>query len=65
MISVLTISERHVQQHTLAQFCLSCDRSDEGNLDWLVQSGKGARKNRDRTEGFCAKTSVRPLFPGR
>ncbi len=41
MISMPTISELHVQQHTLALYYLSCDRSDEANLDWLVQIGNG------------------------
>ncbi len=36
-----TIEELQNQNHTLALYCLSCDRWGEANLDWLIQIGKG------------------------
>jgi len=41
MISMGTIEELHSQNHTLALYCLSCNRWSEANLEWLIQIGKG------------------------
>ncbi len=41
MISMGTIEELHSHNHTLALYCLSCDRWGEVNLGWLIQMGKG------------------------
>ncbi len=65
MISMPIISELHVQQHTLALYCLSCYRSDEANLDWLVQIGKGDKlvtSARFRCREIVEK-QVRPPMP--
>jgi len=36
-----TIEELQEQQHTLALYCISCNRWSEANPDWLIQIGKG------------------------
>ena len=36
-----TIEELHRHNHTLALYCLYCDRWGEANLDRLIQIGKG------------------------
>ncbi len=41
MISMGTMEELHSHNHTLALYCLSCDRWGEANLDRLIQKGKG------------------------
>ncbi len=41
MISIGTITELKNMRHTLALYCISCDRWGEANLDWLIQIGKG------------------------
>ncbi len=41
MISMGTFEELHSHNHTLALYCLSCNRWDEANLNWLIQMGKG------------------------
>lgn len=41
MISMGTIENLREQNHTLALYCLSCNRLGEANLDRLIQIGKG------------------------
>ncbi len=41
MISMGTIEELHSHNHSLALYCLSCDRWGEANLDRLIRNGKG------------------------
>ena len=41
MISMGTMEELHSHNHTLALYCLSCDRWGLANLDRLLQIGKG------------------------
>jgi len=41
MISMGTVEELHSHNHTLALYCLSCNRWGEANLDRLIQIGKG------------------------
>ena len=41
MISMRTMEELHSHNHTLALYCLPCNRWGEANLDWLIQNGKG------------------------
>jgi len=43
MILLHSTSELHSQNHTLALYCVSCDRWGEANLDWLIQNGKGSK----------------------
>ena len=40
-ISMGIIEEPQEQQHTLALYCISCNRRSKANLDWLIQIGKG------------------------
>ena len=68
MISMATIEELHRQNHTLALYCLSCNRWGEANLDWLVQTGKGdkpvtAARFRCRECGEIVEKQVRPPVP--
>ena len=43
MISMGTIEELHNHNHTLALYCLSCNRWGEANLVRLIQIGKGEK----------------------
>ncbi|MEE8055829.1 MAG: hypothetical protein V3T38_07265 [Gammaproteobacteria bacterium] len=38
-----TIENLREHNHTLALYCLSCDRWGEANLDRLIQNGKGKK----------------------
>ncbi len=68
MISMGTIEELHGHNHTLALYCLSCNRSGKANLDWLIHTGKG---NKSVTEarfrcqdcGVFVEEQVRPPVP--
>jgi len=58
MISMGTIEELHDQNHTLALYCLFCDRWGEANLDWLIRTGKGHKpvtEARFRCHDKCKK----------
>ncbi len=68
MIHVGTIEELHSQEYGLALYCLSCDRWDKANLDWLVQNGKGNKlvteaRFRCRNCGEIVEKQVRPPVP--
>ena len=68
MISMRTIEELHDQNHTLALYCLSCDRWGEANLDWLIQIGNGNKpvteaRFRCRDCGEIVEKQVRPPVP--
>ena len=68
MISMGTIEKLREQNHTLALYCLSCDRWGEANLDWLIQIGKGNRlvtgaRFRCRDCGEIVEKQVRPPVP--
>ena len=68
MISMGTIEELHGHNHTLALYCLSCDRWGEVNLDWLIQMGKGNKpvteaRFRCRECGEIVEKQVRPPVP--
>ena len=41
MISIGTFEELQSQNHTLALYCISCDRWGMANLDRLINIGKG------------------------
>ncbi len=68
MISMGTIEELHSHNHTLALYCLSCNRWGEANLHRLIQIGKG---NKLVTEarfrcgdcGEIVEKQVRPPVP--
>ncbi len=68
MISMGTIEELHSQNHTLALYCLTCDRCGEANLDWLIQIGKGDKpvieaRFRCLDCGEIVEKQVRPPVP--
>ena len=68
MIRMGTIEELHRQEHTLALYCISCDRWGEANLDWLIQNGKGNElvteaRFRCRDCGEIVEKQVRPPVP--
>ena len=68
MISMGTIEELHCHNHTLALYCLPCDRWGEANLDRLIQIGKGDKpvteaRFRCRDCGEIAEKQVRPPVP--
>ena len=68
MISMGTIEELRHQDHTLALYCLSCDRWGEANLEWLIQNGKGNRpvteaRFRCKDCGEIVEKQVRPPVP--
>ncbi len=69
MISMGTIEELREQSHSLALYCISCDRWGEANLDWLIQNGKGDKpvteaRFRCRDCGEIGGQQVRPPVPG-
>ncbi len=56
------------KKHTLALFCLSCNRWGEANLDWLIQIGQGDKpvteaRFRCRDSGEIVEKQVRPSVP--
>ena len=68
MISMGTMEELHRHNHTLALYCLSCDRWGEANLDRLIQNGKGnmpvtEARFRCRDCGGIVEKQVRPPVP--
>ncbi len=68
MIGMGTIEELHSHNHTLALYCLSCNRWGMANLDWLIQIGKGDKsvteaRFRCRDCGEILEKQVRPPVP--
>ncbi len=68
MISIGTMEELHSHNHTLALYCLSCDRWGETNLDRLIQIGQGNKpvteaRFRCRDCGEIVEKQVRPPVP--
>ena len=68
MISMATIESLREQSHTLALYCLSCDRWGIADLDWLIQTGKGDKpvteaRFRCRDCGEIVEKQVRPPVP--
>ncbi len=65
MISMGTIEALHSHNHTLALYCLSCNRWSEANLEWLIQIGQGDKpvteaRFRCRDCGEIVEKQVRP-----
>ncbi len=63
-----TIEELHGHNHTLALYCVSCNRWGEVNLDCLIRSGKGNKpvteaRFRCRDCGEIVENQVRPPVP--
>ncbi len=68
MISMGTIENLREQNHTLALYCLSCNRWGKANLDRLIQIGKGDKpvneaRFRCRDCGEIVEKQVRPPVP--
>ncbi len=68
MISIGTIEQLHNQNHTLALYCMSCDRWGKANLDSLIRIGKGDKpvteaRFRCRDCGEIVEKQVRPPVP--
>ncbi len=68
MISMRTFEELRKHSHSLALYCLPCNRWGEANLDWLIRNGKG---NKSVTEtrfrckdcGEIVAKQIRPPVP--
>jgi len=63
-----TIEKLREQSHSLALYCISCNRWGEANLDWLIQIGKGNKsvieaRFRCRDCGEIVEKQVRPPVP--
>ncbi len=68
MISMGTIEELHSHNHTLALYCISCNRWGEVNLDRLIEIGQGDKpvteaRFRCRDCGEIVEKQVRPPVP--
>ncbi len=68
MISMGTIEELHSHNHTLALYCMSCNRWGEANLDWLIQNCKGDKavteaRYKCKDCGEIVEKQVRPPVP--
>jgi hypothetical protein len=68
MISIGTFEELKSQNHTLALYCISCDRWGIANLDRLIGIGKGDKpvtEARFKCEdcGEIVEKQVRPPVP--
>jgi hypothetical protein len=68
MISLRTFSDFDAQKHTLALYCISCDRWGEANLDWLINIGKGDKPVTEarfmcKDCGEIVEKQVRPPVP--
>jgi len=68
MISMATLRELHEQRHTLALYCISCDRWESADLEGLIERGLGGRpvvrtRFRCRECGGVAEKQLRPPAP--
>ena len=68
MISIRTFAEFQSQNHTLALYCISCNRWGMANLDWLINIGKGDKpvteaRFRCKDCGEIVEKQVRPRVP--
>ncbi len=68
MISMRTFEELRKHSHSLALYCLPCDRWGEADLDGLIQIGKGGRsvietRFRCKDCGEIVEKQVRPPVP--
>ena len=68
MISMGTLSELHQQKHTLALYCVACNRWEIADLVTLIRNGHGARplvniRFRCRDCGELAEKQLRPPVP--
>ena len=68
MISMRTFAEFRKHSHSLALYCLHCDRWGEADLDGLIQIGKGDKsvietRFRCKDCGEIVEKQVRPPVP--
>jgi hypothetical protein len=68
MISIRTFEELQSQNHTLALYCISCDRWGMVDLDWLINIGNGDKpvteaRFRCKDCGEIVEKQVRPPVP--
>ena len=68
MISMGTIENLREQNHTLALYCLTCNRWGKANLDQLIQNGKGDKpvteaRFKCKDCGEIVEKQVRPPVP--
>jgi hypothetical protein len=68
MISIRTFAELQSQNHTLALYCISCDRWGMVDLDWLINIGNGDKpvtgaRFRCKDCGEIVEKQVRPPVP--
>jgi len=62
MISIGTFEELQRQNHTLALYCICCNRWGMANLDWLINIGdKPMTEARFKDCGEIVEKQVRPL----
>ena len=68
MISMGTIEKLREQNHTLALYCMPCNRWGMADLDWLIRNGKGDKhvteaRFRCQDCGEIVEKQVRPPVP--
>ena len=68
MHQLATLSDLHDQDHSLAVYCVACDRWADVDLNAMVLSGNGSRviattRFTCRTCGADAEKQVRPPVP--
>ena len=68
MINLNTIQQLQEQRHTLALYCLFCNRWGVADLDWLIQNGKGDKlvteaRFKCKDCGEIVEKQVRPPVP--
>lgn len=68
MISIGTFEELQSLEHTLALYCITCDRWGMANLDRLINSGEGDKpvteaRFRCKDCGENVEKQVRPPVP--
>ena len=68
MISMATFAELYAQKHSLALYCVGCNRWDSADLPALIERGLGSRqlvrtRFRCRDCGAVAEKQLRPPVP--
>ena len=68
MISIGTFEQLQQRDHTLALYCVSCDRWGEADLNWLIKTGKGDKpvieaRFKCQDCGEIVEKQVRPPVP--
>lgn len=68
MPRLVTFEDLRCQSHSLALYCVECDRWGEADLDLLIESGRGDRllteaRFRCRDCGDVVEKQLRPPVP--